>query len=150
MVRIVRFVAESIQGGERELVDVVDCIFVARGTREAEFGAEVEEYVGGLAEEEVAVSEDGRGEVRWVWAGAGVGDEGFEGWHAGLGGGVTGVRVGGLGRFEAEADVLAAAGEGGPVEEFVGGCGGGFLAFGGWGGCHGGWAIGVRGLWGEV
>lgn len=35
--------------------------------------------------------------------------------------------------------MFAAAGEGGPVEEFVGwgGGGGGFWAFGGGGGCHG-------------
>lgn len=55
---------------------------------------------------------------------------------------VAGVRVWGAGLFEAEADELAAAGDGGPVEEFVGWGGGGgrggFLAFGGGGGCHGG------------
>lgn len=105
------------------------------------------------------MAEDGRGEGRGVGvvAGGGGGDEGFEGGHAGLGGGVAGVCVGGLGLFEAEADVLAAAGDAGPVEEFVGGCwggggggGGGLLAFGGWGGCHGEWEIGVRGLWGVV
>ena len=60
--------------------------------------------------------------------------------HVGFGG-VAEVGVGGGGCFEAETDVLAAAGDGGPVEEFVrwgGGIGGGcFLAFGGGGGGHG-------------
>ena len=57
--------------------------------------------------------------------------------HVGFGG-VADVGVGGGGCFEAETDVLAAAGDAGPVEEFVGrGGGGGFLAFGGGGGGHG-------------
>ena len=57
--------------------------------------------------------------------------------HVGLGG-VADVGVGGGGCFEAETDVLAAAGDGGPIEEFVGRVGrGGFLAFRGGGGSHG-------------
>ena len=71
----------------------------------------------------------------------GVGDEGLEGFHAGFWVRVAGVGVGGLGLFEAEADVFAAAGDGGPVEEFVGwggGGGSGLLAFGG---CHDGLTI---------
>ena len=51
--------------------------------------------------------------------------------------------------------MLAAAGHGGPVEEFVGWGGGGgggrdFLAFGGGGGCHGGLAIWMRWSWGGI
>ena len=40
--------------------------------------------------------------------------------HIGFGG-IAEIGVGGGGCFEAETDVLAAAGDGGPVEEFVGG-----------------------------
>ena len=51
--------------------------------------------------------------------------------------GVGHVGVGGGGCFEGEADVFAAAGDGGVVEEFVGG--GGAVGFGGGGGDgHGG------------
>ena len=56
--------------------------------------------------------------------------------HVGFGF-VAEVGIGGGGCFEAETDVLTAAGDGGPVEEFIGsGGGGGFLAFGGGGGRH--------------
>ena len=81
-----------------------------------------------------------------------VGDEGEEVGHVGFGG-VGEVGVGGGCCFEAEADVFAAAGDGGPVDEFVGGGGGGgFLAFGGGGGGHGssdgafvvGWKMGGK------
>lgn len=34
-----RFVAETVQGGEGELVDVVDCVFVVGVTGEIEFGS---------------------------------------------------------------------------------------------------------------
>ena len=47
--------------------------------------------------------------------------------------------------------MLAAAGDGGPVEEFVGrgeGGGRGSLAFGGGGGCHGVLRIGIWRAWG--
>lgn len=144
MVRVVRLVAEAIQRRQRELVETVDRIRVVRGTREAELRRQVQEDVGQLVDDQVAVSEDGRRERGRVRGGAGVlvRDEGREGAHAGFGVRVTGVRVGGAGLFEAEADGFAAAGEGGPVEEFVRGGGGGgrcgFLAFGGGGGCHGG------------
>lgn len=70
--------------------------------------------------------EDRGGEVRGVGVvvgGGGGGDEGFEAGHAGAA--VGDVFVGGFCRFEAETDGLAAAGEGGPVVEFVGGVGGG-------------------------
>lgn len=92
------------------------------------------------------MSEHGRRERGRVIGRAGIfgRDEGFEGPHAGFRVRVAGVGVGCVGRFEAEADGFAAAGEGGPVEEFVGGGGGGgggFLAFGGGGG--GGWHGGL-------
>ncbi len=135
---IVRFIAQPVERRQRQLIDVVDSILVAGGPRETELGAQVEEDVGRLAQEEVAVPQRWGGERGWVRGVAGVGGgyEGSEGGGAGLGVGVAGVEVGGLGLFEAEADVFAAAREGGPVEEFVGwgggGCGrGGFLAFGG-------------------
>ncbi len=116
--RVVRFVAEAVEGGERELVDAVDGVCVVGRAGEAEFRREVEEDVGRLAEEEVAVAEDGRGEGGRVrgGAGGGVGDEGFEERHVGFGVCVAEVEVGGVGFFEAEADVLAATGDGGPVD----------------------------------
>ena len=111
--------------------------------REPELRRQIQEYVWRLAEGGVAVAGDGGGEGARVGgvAGVGGGDEGWEGFHAGFLVEVAGVGVGGAGFFEAEADKFAAAGDGGPVEEFVGWGwgvgGGGFLAFGGGGGCHG-------------
>lgn len=117
VVRVVRFVAEPVQGCERELVDVVDGVLVACGAREAELRREVEEDVGRLAEEEVAVPERWWCERGWVCRVSFVlvGYEGCEGAHAILSVLVAGVGVGGLGRFETEADVFAATGDGGPV-----------------------------------
>lgn len=148
VVRVVRFVTQPIQRRQRQLVDVVGGVPIALGPREAELRAQVEEDVGRLAEEQVAVPERRRRQWRRVGRVAFVlvGDEGCEGAHAGFRVGVAGVLVGGLGFFEAEADVFAAAGDGGPVEEFVGrgrGGGRGFLAFGDGGGCHGGLIIGI-------
>lgn len=144
-----RFVAETVERRQRELVHVIYSVgigifvVVDARAREPELRRQIQEYVWRLAEEEVAVAEDGRGEGGRVGgvAGVGGGDEGCEGFHAGFLVEVAGVRVGGAGFFEAEADEFAAAGDGGPVEEFVGWGwgvgGGGFLAFGGGGGCHG-------------
>ena len=88
--------------------------------------------------------EDGWGE-RWgvvVFAVVFVGDVVHDGLSAGVGL-VACVGVGRVGVFEGEADVLAAAGDGGPVDQFVWMVLGGLLAFTAAGG-HG------DGLSGEV
>ena len=84
--------------------------------------------------------EHGGGEGRRVGRVTCAAEEGEEVGGASTGG-VADVDVGCRSRFEAEPDGLAAAGDGGPVEEFVRGWwdgGGSFVAFGGGGGhCEG-------------
>lgn len=55
VVRVVRFVAQSVQGGERELVDVVHGVLVRAGAAQVQPRSEVEEDVGRLADAYVAV-----------------------------------------------------------------------------------------------
>ncbi len=119
VVGIVGFVAEAVESGQGELVDVIDCGGVfGFGRDQAKAGAEVEEDVGELTDGQVAVPEDRRGEVWRVGVRrGGLRDQGLQGAHA-IFGGIGGIAVGGQGRFEAKADGLAAAGDSRPVEEF--------------------------------
>ena len=106
---------------------MVEAVRVVSGVgHEPEPRTEVEEDIRGLGEHEGAVPENGRRERGRVVRGA----EGGGGRCVFLDGGDRGGRVGevgvgGSGRFEGEADVFGAAGDGGPVDQFVRGRGGG-------------------------
>lgn len=140
-----------IQRRQRHLVDPQPLLLIFRYQPQSR--AQVEQYIRRLAQQErfaglarAGDAQGGRGEGRWVavCVAGGVVEGGLYGGGAG-GEGVGDVGVGGLGCFEGEADVFAAAGDVGVVEEFVGG--GGALGFGGGGG-HGQGAGGDGGFLG--
>lgn len=141
---VMRLVAQAIQCGKRQLVDNIYAILIGITgfRREAQLGAQVQEDVWGLVDDQVAVPEDGRCEDRGVELVVacvlGV-DEGQDLVDAVLD--MCCVGVGGTGFLEGETDVLASSGESGPVDEVVGVVLVGLLALGGRsGGRHGEYA----------
>ena len=139
VVAVVDLVRESIERCKHQGVEPINAVHVVvvRGGRQAQARREVHEDVGGLAEDQVAVAQDGRGQdgrVADVVAHVGRVDQR----QNGLGAAALLVRlqrlvrVRGAGLLEQQADVLAAAGDPGPVNELVGDAVlGGFLALGG-------------------
>ena len=144
VMHVVRLVRETVQDGEGELIDCVDpglvvpilvpvLIPFTAAAGKTQSPAQIHQYVPRLIEEDVAVFQD-RGVQGW-WRDGCAGFGGFvfgeESHH--------GAQVGralarewicdfgewSISGFEAEADVFGAAGDGGPVVEFVGRCGGG-------------------------
>ena len=146
-----------IQRRERDLIDPQPLDLVLG--HQSQFRAEVEQDVGCLAQQQgfagfalAGDAQGGRGERRGVAVCVGGlrAEDGVDGGGAG-GGGVGQVGVGGLGYFEGEADVFAAAGDGGVVEEFVGGVGAGLFGGGGGHGEGGSFGeMGELGTWAEV
>lgn len=144
---VVDLAREAVEGREHERVEAVDGVLVdiVLGLgREPQAGSQVHEDVGRLAQDQVAVPQEGRRQVRRVRLVAHVllADHGHDrlGAAAVLGRLLRRVGVLGPGFLEEEAHVLAAAGDPGPVDELVGDALlGGLLALGGGhgGGCGG-------------
>lgn len=115
-------IAQPIQRRQRQRINPVQPARVlGRVRREGppQAGAEVQQDVGRLADDDVAVLQDWRCEGRRVDAVVGgfALDEGEDFVHAAVGEGCVGVV--GAGLFQGEADVLAAAGDAGPVDELI-------------------------------
>lgn len=108
---IVRFVAEPVECGEGESVHVMDAVRVlGKGGDETEARAQVGEDVGGLAQEQGPVAEQG-GRKWWrvrVVAEVRGGEELDDGGSATCG--IAHVCIGLPGCFEGEADWFSAAG----------------------------------------
>lgn len=114
MVRIVRFIPQTIQRRQRKGIHVVipiPILIIRKRWRQTESLAEIKQDVGCLGDQEVAVPEDRWGEGRGVELVAGVfGGDLREGGGGGAGG-VGDVCVRRSAGFEEEADVFAAAGD---------------------------------------
>lgn len=118
MVGVVDLVDEAVVEGQDDLVEVKGGVEAI--SRQAQLGGEILQDVGHLAEDEVAVAEEGRcqeGGVAWLVVGHDANDllDGLVG-----AGGLGGVGVGHAGLFEEKADELTTAGETGPVDELEG------------------------------
>lgn len=116
---VMHLIGESIEDRQSRLVEVVKR-GLGRRRRQAELGREIDEDVGRLADDDIAVPEGGRGEHRRIIVvtdALGV-DEGHD-----LGDSLLAdsgvILVGDAGVLEQQSDELAAAGDAGPVDELV-------------------------------
>jgi hypothetical protein len=123
VMRVVNLITQSIQSGEGKLIDVINPIaFIVERGRKSKVLAEIEQNVGGLADDQIAVSQKRRrasGSVEVIAnsvctnQASQLGDDGPLVGHGE-------VFVLDAGFFETETDVLAPARDSRPVDQLVG------------------------------